>query len=200
MNKAQVFILLGRSGCGKGTQAELLIEHLNKNQAKNNQTLRIESGNLIRNFSLGNSYTEKGVRRVMEAGILIPEAVIVSLWMNYLKENFTGEENIVFDGAPRKLREAQLLNDTLQFYGFEKPRVIVVNVGADWSEKRLLGRARKDDKPESIKNRLGWFETEVIPTIEYFKNNPYYGVIEVNGEQPIEDVHNEILAKIGLNL
>ncbi len=199
-NKSKVFIFLGRSGCGKGTQADLLMKHLCQIGEKDCKTIHIESGALIREFSKGETYTQKKTNQIMSEGLLIPEAVIVSLWMNSLKDNFTGEENIVFDGTPRKLREAQLLNDTLRFYNIEKPTVILVNVSKDWSEKRLLGRARKDDNSESIKKRLEWFEIEVIPSVNYFKSDPYYNYIEVNGEQPIEDVQNEILAKLGLNL
>lgn len=198
-NKSKVFIFLGRSGCGKGTQADLLMDHLCKIGDKDCKTLHIESGALIREFSKGDGYTNKKTNQVMSDGLLIPEAVIVSLWMNYLTDNFTGKENIVFDGCPRKLREAQLLNDALRFYDIEKPTVILINVSKDWSEKRLLGRARKDDNPESIKRRLEWFETEVVPSINYFKSDSYYNFLDINGEQPIDDVQNEILAKLGLN-
>jgi adenylate kinase family enzyme len=82
----------------------------------------------------------------------------------------------------------------------KKPNVVYVNVSKDWSEKRLQGRARKDDTPEAINRRLTWFETEVSKTIDFYRNNPYYNFIDINGEQPIEDVQNEILAKLGLNL
>ena len=199
-NTSKVFIFLGRSGCGKGTQADLLMTHLCKVGDKSCKTIHVESGALIREYSKGDSYTQKKTNSVMSSGLLIPEAVIVSLWMKLLDENYTGSENIVFDGCPRKLRESQLLNDTLTFYNIEKPIVISVNVSKNWSEKRLMGRARKDDTPDSIKKRLEWYETDVVPVLNYYRNNPYYNVIDVNGEQPIEDVQNELLAKLGLNL
>ncbi|OHA47405.1 MAG: hypothetical protein A2541_00840 [Candidatus Taylorbacteria bacterium RIFOXYD2_FULL_36_9] len=198
--KTKVFIFLGRSGCGKGTQADLLITHLCKMGDKKCKTLHIESGSLLREFAKGDLYTEKKIKTTIDGGTLVPEAVIVSLWMGYLTDSFTGNENIVFDGTPRKLREAELLDDTLKFYNIEKPTVISVNVSRDWSEKRLLGRARKDDTPESVKRRLEWYETDVVPTLNYYKNNSYYNFVDINGEQPIEDVQNEILAKLGLNL
>jgi adenylate kinase len=195
----KTFIFLGRSGCGKGTQAGLLINHLCQIGEKGCRTLHIESGSLLREFSQGETYVQKKTKETIDRGILAPEAVIVSLWTKYLIENFTGQENIVCDGAPRKIREAQLLNDTFKFLGIEKPTVICVNVSRDWSEKRLLGRARKDDTRESVDRRLAWYETDVVPVINYFRNDPYYNFIEVNGEQPIEDVHNELLAKLGPN-
>lgn len=199
VNKTQVFIFLGRSGCGKGTQADLLMEHLCRIGDKTCKNLHVESGAFLREFVKGDTYTQSKTKFVMENGFLVPESVVVYLWMKYLINNFTGTENIIFDGCPRKLHEAQLLNDALRFFKVEKPVVVSVNVSKDWSEKRLLGRARKDDTPESIKKRLEWFETEVTPTINYYRGDSYYQVIDVNGEQPIEDVHNEVLAKLGLN-
>jgi adenylate kinase len=199
-NKSQAFIIIGRSGCGKGTQADLLMSHLCKIGDKTCKTLHVESGALLREFSTGDNFTQKKIKDVLSGGILVPESIIVALWTDYIIVNFTGTENMVFDGTPRKLHEAQLLDNALQFYGVEKPNVLYVNVSKEWSEKRLQGRARKDDSPDAIARRLAWFESDVVKTIDFYRSNPYYNFIEINGEQPIEDVQNEILAKLGLNM
>jgi adenylate kinase len=200
INTPKAFIILGRSGCGKGTQADLLIAHLRKAEGKINKTLHIESGALLRNFAKGDNYTQQKIKLALNEGILIPESIVVALWTDYLIANFTGTENLVFDGTPRKLHEAQLLDNALQFYGVERPAVLYVNVSKEWSEKRLQGRARKDDTPEAIAKRLTWFETEVTKTIDFYRNSPYYNFIDINGEQSIEDVQTEIISKLGLNL
>ncbi len=200
LNIPQVFIFIGRSGCGKGTQADLLMTHLCQKSDKTCKTVHIESGVLLREFSSGKNYTQIKIKEVLSAGTLVPESVIVSLWTNYLIRNFTGSENLVFDGTPRKLREAQLLDDALHFYEIKKPSVIYLNVDREWSEKRLIARARKDDTPNAIQKRLEWFETEVEKTIDFYRHNSYYNFVDINGEQPIEDVQNEILSKLGLNL
>jgi len=191
----RLFIIMGRSGCGKGTQVELLIKHLNEKENKF-KTLHVESGSLIRSFSKESGYTQKRTKSVMEQGFLIPEAIIVSLWTNYLVKNYTGTENLVFDGTPRKLREAQLLNDAIEFYGIKKPTLIYIDVSNKWAEERLYGRARKDDNKDAIKKRLSWFETDVMPAINYFKENHNYDFVNINGEQTIEDVHTEIMKKV----
>jgi adenylate kinase len=199
-NVPKAFIFIGRSGCGKGTQADLLMAHLCRAGDKLCKTVHIESGALLREFAKGDNYTQNKIKDVLGGGVLVPESIIVALWTDYLIANFTGTENLVFDGTPRKLHEAQLLDNALQFYGIEKPVVVYVNVSRAWSEKRLEGRARKDDTPEAIARRLAWFETEVVKTIDFYRNSNYYNFIDINGEQPIEDVQNEILAKLGLNL
>jgi adenylate kinase len=199
-NKSKVFIILGRSGCGKGTQADLLMTHLRTLEGRISKTLHIESGALLRGFAKGGNYTQLKIKASLNEGVLVPESVVVALWTDFLIANFNGTENMVFDGTPRKLHEAQLLDNALQFYGVEKPFVICINVSKEWSEKRLLGRARKDDTPEAVARRLAWFDSEVMPTINYYKNNSFYNFVEINGEQPINVVQNEILAKLGLNL
>ncbi|NQV87984.1 MAG: nucleoside monophosphate kinase [Parcubacteria group bacterium] len=191
----QTFIFIGRSGCGKGTQADLLTAHLceHDNLCK---TLHIETGSFLREFVKGDSYTQKLSKKILDEGALMPESVMVALWENYLFDNYTGKENLIFDGAPRKLHEAQLLDSALKFYSIKKPNIIYMNVSREWSEKRLLGRARKDDKPEVIERRLDWFDSEVMPTVNFYKNNSDYNFLDINGEQTIEEVNKEIIAKL----
>jgi len=197
-NVPKTFIFIGRSGCGKGTQADLMLSFLCKVGDRTCKTLHIESGALLRQFAQGDNFTQKKIKDVLGAGALVPESVIVALWTDYIIANFNGTENMIFDGTPRKLHEAQLLDNALQFYGIEKPTVVYINVSQKWSENRLLGRARKDDTAEAIKKRLDWFDTEVMKTIDFYRTNPYYNFVDINGEQPIEEVHNEIMAKLGL--
>jgi adenylate kinase family enzyme len=60
-------------------------------------------------------------------------------------------------------------------------------------------RKRHDDTEEGIEKRLNWYQDEVVPAIDYYNQHPYYNVVEVNGEQSVEDVHKEILQKISLS-
>jgi adenylate kinase family enzyme len=50
--------------------------------------------------------------------------------------------------------------------------------------------------PEEIERRLNWFETDVIPAVEYFRQHSKYNFVEVNGDQPVEVIHKELLAKV----
>jgi adenylate kinase family enzyme len=61
-----------------------------------------------------------------------------------------------------------------------------------------MGRGRVDDKnEEQVNGRLAWFDRDVLPVIEYFRENDRYTLLEINGEQTIEEVHREILEKLG---
>lgn len=199
-NTPKVFIFLGRSGCGKGTQADLIIKYLKDLEGKFSKTLHIESGALLRQFAQGDNFTQQKIKSVLNSGALVPESIIVSLWTENIIANFSGTENMVFDGTPRKLHEAQLLDNALRFYGVEKPVVFYLEVSENWAEKRLQERGRKDDTAEAIKKRLAWFESEVVKTIDFYQTDSYYEFVTINGEQSIAEVHQDILAKSGLNL
>ncbi|MFZ2038463.1 MAG: nucleoside monophosphate kinase [Minisyncoccia bacterium] len=197
MKKPNAFIFIGRSGCGKGTQVELFINSLNED-SENCRTVEVESGDLLRGFAKGNSFSQTKCREIMSRGGLIPEFMVIGLWANKLTTDLTGCENIVCDGAPRKINEAKVLDSAVKFYEFEKPVVLFIEVSRDWSKKRLLARKRADDTEQDIENRLDWFDSDVAPVLEYYKSNPTYNYLTINGEQSIEDVHKEIMEKLGL--
>jgi adenylate kinase family enzyme len=84
----------------------------------------------------------------------------------------------------------------LDFYQREEPRVIYINVSRKWSEEKLLSRGRSDDRTlTKINKRLDWFDSDVVPAIEFFRNNPRYKFLEIDGEQPIKKVHQDIIKK-----
>ncbi|MDO8565006.1 MAG: nucleoside monophosphate kinase [bacterium] len=188
-------IFIGRSGCGKGTQADLLKERIAKFDPEKRQILYVETGEHFRRFINGDSYSSKLSKRAYDLDERQPDFLACSMWTKVLLEELNENMHLVFDGAPRALDEAEILTSALEFYKREKPSIIYLNVSREWSEKRLLARGRTDDlNINKIDKRLDWFDKDVLPAIEYFKNNPYYRYFEVNGEQPIEKVHAEIIA------
>lgn len=189
------FIFIGRSGCGKGTQAALLEKYLR--QKHEHPTLYLETGSLFREFIKGDTHAQELSRAINKAGGLQPEFLTVNLWGSFLINNAKGKQQWIIDGTPRKLIEATMLESALTFFERSKPTILWLNVSRDSAEKRLLGRKRADDTKADIEARLDWYETDVVKTIEYYKSNPKYEFIEVNGDQSIDDVHKEILAKTG---
>ncbi len=199
MNK-KAFIMIGRSGCGKGTQANLLSEHLLKSSEPEDtgipSVLYIQSGNEFRDFMARTSYTAKLSRQVDEVGGLQPEFLAVYMWTNILVREYNGNEHLIFDGMPRKVHEAGVLHSIFEFYKISRPQVIYINVSAEWATKHLLVRGRHDDNEVDIKARLKWFDEKVMPTVEFYRTNPEYDFYEINGEQSVEDTHNELIKKV----
>jgi adenylate kinase len=193
----KAFIFIGRSGSGKGTQAKLLSDYLKKVDPER-KTLYVQSGGEFREFIKGPSQTQVLSREINTAGKLQPEFLAIYMWTNVLVRDFTVNEHIIFDGMPRKYHEAGVLDSIFDFYGIVKPIVVSLKVSEDWAVKHLMARKRADDTEQSIRERLSWFDKEVAPAIDYYRNNSRYSFIEVNGEVSVEDVFKSIVGKLDL--
>ena len=66
----------------------------------------------------------------------------------------------------------------------------------EWSTKRLSERRRNDDSLKSIKERMVYFEKDVVPVINYYEKESRHKLTRINGEQSVEEVHKEILEKV----
>src|SRR3989344_2526559 len=180
-------IFIGRSGCGKGTQAGLFRERINHFDTDKRLILDVETGESFRRFINGTSYASKLSKKIYENDGRQPDFLSCWMWTNIMLEELEENMHLVFDGAPRAKDEAEVLTSALKFYQREKPAVIYLNVSRAWSEKRLLARHRSDDlNLAKIDKRLDWFDKDVLPAVEYFRENGYYRLLEINGEQPIE--------------
>lgn len=187
----KTFIFIGRSGCGKGTQAKLLMDELKKVDPTR-EVLYLQNGAEFRKFVTGSSHTQKLSKAIQDVGGLQPEFLAVYMWSNFLVQNFKGAEHVVMDGMPRKFHEAGVLESIWDFYKLPRPTVVHLAVSKEWSVDRLLARGRGDDTREEIAERLAWYETDVVPTIEYYRKTPGYQFLEINGEQSIEKVWEEL--------
>jgi adenylate kinase len=193
----KVFVFMGKSGSGKGTQAELLKEYLEKHDSR--KVLYLETGVALRQLSERGSHTAKLLEHAMDAGDLIPIFLPVWAWTSFLVDNYTREEHVIFDGLARRQAEAPILDSAMEFYGVEHVNIVYINVSDEWAHERLVGRGRGDDHEAEIKKRLAWFAENTVPALEYFKQYERGHYHEVNGEQTIPEVHDEVMAKLGFS-
>ncbi len=194
------YIFIGRSGCGKGTQVEKLAEHLTEKGVISGEHswLRIETGAHFRSIVETSGHTAKMLKTAMERGERLPDNFAIWAWTGFLFDKFTSQEHIFCDGCPRSLLEAQALDMLFKFYEREKPIVVYLDVSREESKKRMLERGRQDDDPEDIERRLDWFDRDVLPAVEYYRNNPKYKFVEVDGEQSREKIHEDLVAMLEL--
>ena len=194
-------MFMGRPGAGKGTQSRLLIESLNKIDPAH-PVLHIETGAEFRKFNEGSSYTAKVGKRVVDSGGLMPEFMPVYIWGSALVAGFTGDQHVIFDGTPRKLLEGELVGSVFPFYGL-RPHLVYLEVDHEESKKRLLLRSqregRKDDDEAAIERRKTAYETDVHPTVEYFRSAEGVDFHEIDGLGAIEAVHQRILEALKLS-
>jgi adenylate kinase family enzyme len=198
MKEPLTFLFLGKSGAGKGTQAELLIKSLGERTPwSENEILSIETGARFRSFIEGESYSSKRAKELYDRGGLMPSNLAIWNWTNIFIEKLTGNEHIIMDGICRRLTEAVVMDDALRFYGRSNTtHIIYLAISDEVATERLLNRARFDDKDEKIITRLAWFKSEVLPVLHHFQSAGEYHFHEIDGEQSMEDVHEVILSKI----
>ena len=197
--RLQTFIFIGRSGCGKGTQVALLQEYIKK-QDHQRHIFYIETGERFRQFIKEHSLSSRLAAEIYRSGNRQPDFVAVWMWSHLLVERMTGEEHVIFDGTPRSLHEAQIIDTAITFYNRQRPHVIYLNISRETSKARMIARRRMDDiNEEEIERRLNWFETDVIPAVEYFRKYPKYNFVELNGDQPVDAVQQELFSKVFAN-
>jgi len=220
MIKPLIIILLGRSGCGKGTQAKLIQEKY--------ELQYFGAGDELRERTKTQDFSGKKIKEVINSGGFVPSPVIFQLWIKKLedfKNNYPEFKGVVFDGSPRKLLEAQLLDQALEWYEWDKNvKILLIDISEKEAFNRLTKRrickkcgqlipyigkykdlkvcdkcggeltVRLDDTEEAIRARLDEFNKETQPVIEYYQKQNR--LIKINGEQSIEDVHQDIIANI----
>ncbi len=193
--KPKTFVFLGRSGSGKGTQATLLKEYLAKHDPSR-KIIDVETGAKLRELRQEKSFAAEITREVIEHGNLMPAALPIWIWTDFMVKNVTGNEHLMFDGVSRRAGEAPILDEALVFFKRETPYIVHLHIDNDEATGRLLKRGRHDDTHDYIKSRLGWFEEHSMSAVDVFRNSQFSKFLEINGQQPIEKVHADIIAAV----
>ncbi|MEI6296815.1 MAG: nucleoside monophosphate kinase [bacterium] len=192
--KSQTIIFIGRSGCGKGTQADLVEAYLKANDPEKREIFHIVTGNFLRELAKETSYTAGIIRDVLAKGTLVPDFLPVSMWGKFFMDNIKGHEHIITDGMPRKLHEAIMLDGAFRFYKRDKPIVIFIDLSYDSAVNRLMKRKRADDTKEAIEERLKFYDADVTPVIDYYRNSPEHVFLHIDGEPDIETIGKNIMS------
>lgn len=191
----QFIIIIGRSGSGKGTQAELLGKVLLEHGAA--KILHTTTGGGFREFIEGETYAAKVSKDITNSGGLAPEFLAIWNWSNIFIKNITGTETVILDGAPRRMAEVDALHSAIRFFGYEKATVIHLDVSETWAVDKLASRGREDDNQrEEQERKMQWFMEDVLSCLDFYSRDPRYSYIHVNGEQTVEEVHNELIQKL----
>ena len=183
------FILVGRSGSGKGTQAGLLKEHFNN-------MVHITTGDLMRDLASKDTQVASKIKKIIQEGGLPYDDMATTLWMHKIAYMVKQDEGIICDGFPRRVVEAQNLDRFFEWLDRkDNTKVLFLDIAHGEAFTRLKKRGREiDDHDEAIRGRMIYFEDKVMPVVSYYKESNR--LIDINGEQSIEDVFKEILEKI----
>jgi len=195
MNKTQTFIFYGIVGSGKGTQVELLNKYLKENNISDD-ILFLSTGEQFRKILGEDNFTAKTIKNFVNTGLLVPDFFTTSLVVSNISKNIKENSVIITDGYPRSVEQSKSFEELMNFYGRNDVKIIYIELNKEEAIKRMKLRGRGDDTDEGIANRFDEYVKNVIPSMNYFKDKSNYTIIEINGEQSIEDVHKEIITKI----
>jgi len=182
-------VLLGPPGCGKGTQSKLLVEKDNFVQLSTGDLLRSETSN-------SDSDLGKKVKYLMESGELVPDKIVIDIIINKVEEH--KNKSIVFDGFPRNLKQAEVLDSSLENVSVKLDHAILFQIDFKILEERINNRIsenkgseqRKDDNSETLLNRIEVFKSSTLPIVKYYEEK---GIIsKIDGMQRVSEVYAEI--------
>jgi adenylate kinase len=158
-----------------------------------------ESGEHFREFIKSDGYTSELMRSIIAEGKLAPDFITGWLLVDALVDGFTKGQTLILDGFPRTQTQALMLDSAMEYYQRENIKVVHIDVSEDEVRRRMEDRGRTDDKAqEVIESRISWYNENVIPTINYLRMKPEYEVIDINGEQDIEEIQKEIRQRLHL--
>ena len=202
MNKPLNFIFIGRSGSGKGTQAELLKKYLEKKFGAGS-VLYVYTGDKLRKIvGQKDSLTSRLVdKKVMKAGAKAPDFLAVWAWGGRLIEEIDEKKHLIVDGSPRTIMEARIIDEAFLFYGRKKVFPVLVDISREEAARRMKKRGRPDDTAERIENRLVYYERHVRPAVNYYKKESRNKLIQIDGN-PLDPelIHQNILKAVGLKV
>ncbi len=123
-------ILLAPPAAGKGTQAELLTEEYNLNH--------ISTGDLLREASQEQTEFGNKLKSMLESGNLVSDELVLEVLDKYLAK--TNNFNLLLDGFPRDIYQAEKLDELLKSKGSKIDYVFLLNVDKDTLLYRITGR------------------------------------------------------------
>ena len=206
-------IILGPPGAGKGTQAAFIASEQN--------IPHISTGDMLREAIKNGTELGLQAKAVMDAGNLVSDELIIEL----VKERISQDDcknGFLFDGFPRTIPQAEALKENnVDINGVIELVIADEEIIKRMSGRRIhlaSGRTyhvdfnppkksglddetgeeliiRKDDEPETVKDRLKVYWTQTQPLIEYysnFKNTSDFKYLTVDGTLTVEEIKNNI--------
>jgi len=182
-------VLLGAPGSGKGTQAAMLKAEL--------KVPHISTGDLLRAAVKAGTPLGVKAKAVMEAGKLVSDDIVLAMLEERLSQDDVGN-GFILDGYPRNVAQCEALEAVLARIGQPLDIAIKLKVPAELIVERIAGRAaaegRKDDTPETVRERLRVYAEQTAPVAEHFANLGHLRIVDGVGD--VRDVFKRILAAL----
>jgi adenylate kinase len=202
-------VLLGPPGAGKGTQAARL--------ARRWSVPQVSTGDMLREGVAKGTRLGLEARRYMDAGELVPDAVIIGMVRERLGQP-DGRKGFVLDGFPRTAAQAEALDLLLDAEGTPLDRVVLIELSDEELAARLTGRRvcgscgrnyhvafsppktagrcdhcggaltqRADDEEATVRRRLAVYARDTRPLIDYYRGRGL--LTTISGVGTMDTVH-----------
>jgi adenylate kinase len=179
-------ILLGPPGAGKGTQANFIREKY--------RIAQISTGDMLRAAVKAGTPLGVAAKKVMDAGQLVSDDIIIGLVTERLKETDC-RQGYLFDGFPRTIPQAEALKHA----GCALDYVLEIDVPDEEIIARMSGRRvhpasgrsyhvkfnppkvrdrddltgeplvqRDDDREQTVRKRLDVYRAQTRPLVDYY--------------------------------
>lgn len=214
MSPGARFLVLGKQGAGKGTQAMRLAAHFD--------VPHISTGDMFRAAVRSGTEFGRKAKTFMDRGELVPDEVVIGVVAERLAQDDTVNRGFVLDGFPRTRSQAEELERVLVPEGLdaaidiEVPTAVVLHrlsgrrvykaCGAtyhvdappqvDWVCDRDGGEVvqREDDTEAAISRRLELYEREAGPLMDYY--DALGLLVRADGEGTVEEVFERVMKSI----
>lgn len=208
--------LLGPSGAGKGTQAELL--------CREHGLVSIATGELLRANLENRTALGLLARKYMDQCELVPDEVVDAMIEERLLA-IAPHQPVLFNGCPRTVEQAAFLQELLEQSGRSLDAVLYLDTPREESLSRLTGRVvcaqcharynratnpprrpgvcdhcdgplltRLDDDAETVGRRLASFQRRIGPVLDYYTERGL--LFRVQGSGSIEAVHAAVRSRL----
>ena len=176
------FVLFGKPGSGKGTQAEHLSEKY--------KLYHISTGDLFRKNISQNTNLGLLAQSYMDKGELVPDEVTIKMLENEIKEN-SQSKGFLFDGFPRTIAQAESLDKFLKSIDMQINATIALDVDEEELISRIIDRGktsnRSDDQDiEKIQNRFNEYNMKTSTLSRYYKDQKKF--FEVDGSGTVDEI------------
>ncbi len=186
-------VIFGPPGSGKGTQSANIV--------KKYRLTHLSTGELLREEMEKDTALGREVKKYIDKGLLVPDDIILrELYQRAAGQLHTA--GFIFDGFPRTIVQAEMLDRLLDKRDIPIDLVISVEVDEKELFKRLAGRAedsnRSDDTTKIITRRLEVYKNQTFPLISYYKKQGK--IVFINGMAPVDEVFGKISESIDAHI
>jgi adenylate kinase len=181
-----IALIFGPPGSGKGTQARLIQAEF--------KLIHLSTGDILRAEVRRGSKVGREVRRIMTAGDLVPDELIVKIVQRQLEKG-SFREGVLLDGFPRTVAQALALDEILSRRGLRVDVVIALDAPEDVLVDRLVERAREqgrsDDTLEAIRERMHEYREHSMPVLDHYRRQGVR-VLDVDATGGVDEVFERI--------